>query len=90
MVYLKRGGSRRDSGFGGNAVAGILVMGIVMCEFFWGNARVRKLIESDGLLLVPNPELILGFRFSDFPNLNLNFAFSSVRFGFEPISRTGL
>jgi hypothetical protein len=42
------------------------------------------------LLFAPNLELNLRFRLGDFPNLNLNFAFSSVRFAFEPIPRTEL
>ncbi|KAJ6626403.1 hypothetical protein B0H10DRAFT_1941957 [Mycena sp. CBHHK59/15] len=37
----------------------------------------------------PNAELNFAFRFSNLLNLNLNFAFGSVRFRFEPISRTG-
>jgi hypothetical protein len=35
-VYLRRGGSRRDSGFCGNAAAGVLVMRIIVCELGCG------------------------------------------------------
>jgi hypothetical protein len=47
-VSLKRGGSRRDSGFCGNAAAGVLVMRIIVCELVCGgNARERKLMRSN-------------------------------------------
>jgi hypothetical protein len=38
-VYLKRGGSRRDSGFCGNAAAGVLVMRIIVCDLACGGTR---------------------------------------------------
>jgi hypothetical protein len=47
-VYLKRDGNKWDSGFGENAAAGVLAMGIVVCEFVCGNARERKLMGSNG------------------------------------------